>query len=83
MLLRKLNDAPEKIVPVGMGLLVVGLSITVIGANWLRSSTPLAHAGTDWNDFFHGLILGLGLALEIAGIALTARAAALKKRKSA
>jgi hypothetical protein len=69
-------------IPAAMALVVAGLSIVMIGTTWPRISTPMPHAGTDWNDFFRGAIFGFGLVLEIAGVALAAKAAALKKRNS-
>ncbi len=83
MILRKLQESPEKMVPVAMALVVAGLSILMIGINWPQFSTPFPHRGTDWNDFFRGALFGSSLVLEIAGVALAAKAAALKKRCSA
>ena len=80
MIFRTLKSDPEKIIPAAMALVVAGLSIVMIGINWPRFSPSLPHPGTDWNDFFRGAIFGFGLVLEIAGVALAARAAAAKKR---
>lgn len=82
MILRKLEESPEKMVPVSMALVVVGLSFLTIGNTLPRISAPLLHAGTNWNDFFRGAIFGVAIVLEIAGVAIAAKAAALKRRNS-
>ncbi|MGA2906375.1 MAG: hypothetical protein ABSE36_01610 [Terracidiphilus sp.] len=82
MILRKLQNSPEKMVPVAMALVVVGLSLTVIGIAWARLALPAPRIGTDWNDFFRGAIFGIAIVLEIAGVAIAASAAAAKKRKA-
>ena len=82
MILRKLQESPEKMVPVAMALVVVGLSFLTIGITLPRISTPLPHAGTNWNDFFRGAIFGIAIVLEIAGVVLATKAAALKKRNA-
>jgi hypothetical protein len=81
MILRKLENYPEKMIPVAMAFIVVGLSMTVIGIAWSRIAPSLPHSGTNWNDFFRGAIFGIAIVLEIAGVALAAKAAA-KKRKA-
>ncbi len=83
MILRSLKNNPERIIPAAMALIVAGLSIVMIGVNWPRLSPSIPHPGTDWNDFFRGAMFGFGLVLEIAGVAIAAKAAALKKRNSA
>ena len=64
-----------------MTLIVVGLSILMIGIAWPRFSPSVPHIGTDWNDFAHGFLIGLAIAMEIGGVIIAASAAA-KKRKS-
>jgi hypothetical protein len=81
MILRNLKNSPEKMIPVAMALIVVGLSITMIGVAWPRFAPSVPHLGTDWNDFFRGFMFGIGIVLEIAGVAIAASAAAAKKRK--
>jgi hypothetical protein len=81
MILRNLQNSPEKSIPVAMTLIVVGLSILMIGIAWPRFSPPVPHMGTDWNDFAHGFLIGLAIALEIGGVVLAISAAA-KKRKA-
>jgi hypothetical protein len=83
MILRVFNDDPKRMIPVAMALVVMGLSMVTIGINWPQSSLPPVHAGTDWNDFFRGAMFGIAIALEICGVALAAKAAALKRRASA
>jgi hypothetical protein len=79
MILSKLENAPEKKIPVAMALIVVGLSMTVIGISWSRFAPSVPPVGTDWNDFFRGAIFGVAIVLEIAGVAIAASAAAAKK----
>ncbi len=80
MILRKLQESPEEAIPTAMAFIVVGLSMTVIGIAWSRLSPSLPHPGTDWSDFFRGVILGIAIVLEIAGVALAAKAAAAKRK---
>ena len=82
MIFRPLESSPEKRIPVAMALIVVGLSMTVIGTSWSRLSPSIPHPGANWNDFFQGAIFGVAIVLEIAGVAIAAKAAALKKRNS-
>ena len=82
MIFRALKNNPERMIPAAMALIVAGLSIIVVGVNWPRLSPVVPHQGTDWNDFFRGAIFGFGLVLEIAGVALAAKAAAMKKRNA-
>jgi hypothetical protein len=82
MILRKLENSPEKMIPVAMAFIVVGLSLLTIGVTWLRVSPSIPHLGTDWNDFFRGVIFGIAIVLEIAGVVLATKAAAAKNRKA-
>jgi hypothetical protein len=82
MILRRLQISPEKMIPVAMALIAVGLSLLTIGIAWPRFSLSLTHAGTDWNDFIRGFIFGIAIVLEIAGVAIAAKAAAAKKRNA-
>jgi hypothetical protein len=82
MILRRLENSPEKIIPVAMAFIVVGLSLLTIGITWLRVSPSIPHLGTDWNDFFRGMIFGIAIVLEIAGVVLATKAAAAKKRSA-
>ena len=83
MILRNLQKSPEKMIPVAMAFIVVGLSILTIGIAWPRFSPAVSHAGTDWNDFLRGLMFGIAIAMEIVGVvfAATAASAAFKKRR--
>jgi uncharacterized membrane protein YidH (DUF202 family) len=67
-------------IPVAMAFIVVGLSLIMIGISWPRISPPLPHAGTDWNDFFRGVLFGIAIVLEIVGVVLAAKAAARKRK---
>jgi hypothetical protein len=83
MIFRALKNDPQRMIPVAMALIIVGMAIVMAGVNWPKLSPALAHTGTDWNDFFRGAMMGFGIVLEICGVAIAAKAAALKKRKSA
>jgi hypothetical protein len=52
MILSKLENTPEKKIPVAMALIVVGLSMSAIGINWSRFAPSVPHVGTDWSDSF-------------------------------
>jgi hypothetical protein len=81
MILRNLQNSPEKMIPVAMAFVVVGLSILTIGIAWPRFIPPVAHTGTDWNDFFRGLLFGIAIAMEITGVVIATSAAVARKRK--
>jgi uncharacterized membrane protein (DUF4010 family) len=83
MILRALKNDPQRMIPAAMALVIVGLAIVIAGTDWPRLSPAIPHSGTDWSDFSRGATFGFGLVAEIAGVALAAKAAALKKRKSA
>jgi len=83
VILRNLKNCPEKMIPVAMSLIVVGLSILAIGIAWPRFSPSIPHIGTDWNDFARGFLYGLAIALETAGVVLAATAAAASKKRKA
>jgi hypothetical protein len=83
MILRKIQDSPQKAVPLAMMLVVVGLSLIVLATVWLRFAPPLTFFGHDWGDFMHGFLYGVAIAMEIAGVAIAAAAAvAAKARKT-
>jgi len=82
MILRKFENSSEKMIPVAMAFIVAGLSLIAAGTSWPRISPPVPHAGTDWNDFSHGVIFGIAIVLEIAGVVLAAKAADAKRRKA-
>lgn len=81
MILRNLKNAPEKMIPVAMAFIVVGMSILIIGITWPRFSPPVPHVGTDWNDFLRGLMFGIAIAMEVVGVVFAASAAAAKLKK--
>jgi hypothetical protein len=84
MILRNLKQDPAKMLPVATTFVVVGLSILIIGIAWPRFLPQVPHIGTDWNDFFRGVIFGIAIAMEVTGVVLAASAAsaAAKKRKA-
>jgi len=86
MILRNLQNSPERMIPVAMTMVVVGLSILVIGIAWPHFSPSLPHTGPqtniDWNDFARGFLFGIAIALEAAGVVLAATAAAKKRKAS-
>jgi hypothetical protein len=82
MILRKLQNDPKRMTSMAMAFIAIGLSLITIGITWPKSSPLLAHAGTDWNDFVRGAILGFAIVLEIVGVAIASSAAAAKKRQA-
>jgi len=82
MILSKLQNSPEKMIPIAMALIAVGMAMTTVGIVWPRLSPSLPHPGTDWNDFFRGVVFGIAIVLEIAGLVIAVQAAAAKKRKA-
>jgi len=82
MILRRLENSPEKMIPTAMAFIVVGLSLITIGITWLRVSPSIPRLGTDWNDFFRGVIFSIAIVLEIAGVVVATKAAAAKNRKA-
>lgn len=83
MIFSNLKNSPEKLLPVAMAMIAVGLSILTIGIAWPRFSPSLPHMGTDWNDFARGFIYGLAIALEASGLVLAVFAAAAAKKRKA
>lgn len=81
MLQKKLRESPDKVVAFGLTLVVIGLMMVVIGANWQRIPY-LAHLWPAWNDFLHGFIIGIAITLEIAGVVINAIAAANRRKRS-
>ncbi len=70
-------------VPIGMSLIVCGLSLNSISLLVARAAhTP--HGGQGMSDFLHGFLMGLGIALEIAGLVvmLTAARCATRPERS-
>lgn len=83
MNLNKLRNSPEKLIPIAMALIVVGLSSLVIAIVWPRVVPPIPHIGANWNDFVCGFMYGLAIALEIGGLVLATLAAnSTRNRKS-
>ena len=80
MILRNLQKAPKKMIPVAMTFIVVGMSILTIGTVWPHFSPSIPRQGTDWNDFFRGVIFGIAIAMEVVGVVLAATAAANKRK---
>ena len=84
MILSRLRNSPEKMVPVAMALIVAGLSIFMIAIVWphFSPSPSFPHPGTDSNDFFQGVLFGIAIAMEITAVVIAITAiAASKKRK--
>ena len=78
MILRKLESRPEKLIPVAMMFVSVGMLLLVIAIVWHKPLMP-ATAGTGWNDFLRGLACGVAIAFEIAGLVLALTAVRAKK----
>jgi hypothetical protein len=80
MLLKKLKESPEKLVPLGMLLVTVGLMLIVLGVLWPKLPF-LANLWPTWNDFLRGFIFGFAITLEIAGLVINVTAASNKQKK--
>ena len=79
MLLKKLQS-PRTAVPVGMALVVLGLCLNPILFVATRN-LHLPHMGADAADFWRGFMVGVGIALEIAGILVMLPAVVASKRQ--
>lgn len=79
MILRKLQKTPEKMAAVAMIVITIGLAFLIIGIAWPRHPLPAAHLGTDWDDFLHGVMIGIAIALEAGGVVIAVSAAAAKR----
>jgi hypothetical protein len=82
MILSKMRNDPKRMTSLAMAFIAIGFSLLTIGISWSKASPLLAHAGTDWNDFFRGVFFGFAIVLEIAGVAIAASASAAKKRQA-
>ena len=82
MILRMLQAQPSRVMAVAMTLIVVGLSILLLGVAWPRLSTLTPHLGVRWNDFFRGLLIGVGIGIEIMGLVFAASTAVTKRNRS-
>ena len=79
MIFRTLDKTTEKKVAVAMLLIALGLIFLIVGITWPRHPASAALAGTDWNDFLHGLFIGVAIGLEASGVVLAISAAAAKR----
>ena len=79
MIFRKLERAHEKKAAAAMMLIAIGLGFLIIGITWPRHPLPTAHLGTDWDDFLHGVMIGIAIALETCGVVIAVSAAAAKR----
>jgi hypothetical protein len=82
MLFRALEDDPQKIIPVAMALIVIGLSCLLFGLAWPTFSHVFPNLGTGSRDFIHGLFFGIAIVLEIGGVVLATSATAAAAKKS-
>lgn len=82
MILGRLQQSPRKMVPVAMMLLVTGLMILLTGIQWPRMKHAAVYARTGWDDFFWGVMVGVGIAMEALGVVIAASAARITLRKN-
>ncbi len=78
MILRRLQNSPEKMVPVAMALVTSGLMMIVVGIVWPVHSIPVAHGDTNWSDFFRGVTFGFGIVMELTGAVIASAAVRAK-----
>jgi hypothetical protein len=81
MILRSLQKSPEKMAPLAMALITIGLALLMIGLSWPRLSFHAGHLMLRWSDFTRGFLFGIALVLEISGVAIAASAASLRAKK--
>lgn len=67
MIFRNLQNQPKRAIPIAITLLIVGLCSLLIGFAWPTFSSLFPNAGVDKSDFWHGFMIGLGIALEFGG----------------
>jgi hypothetical protein len=82
MILSRLQNSPEKMIPVAMALVTAGLMIIVVGLVWPIHTLPVAHGATNWSDFSRGFTFGFGIVVELTGVVIasaTVRAKAARK----
>ena len=81
MLLSKLERTPERMAPIAMMLIAVGLGALIAAIAWPRHPSPPLHTGADWDSFIHGFLMGLAIALEAGGVVLALVAAKTKSAR--
>jgi hypothetical protein len=81
MILRKLQNSPEKLAPVAMLLLTAGLLILATGISWPIFSFQ-TRLGTNLDDFLHGFTIGIAIALEIGAVVLAIAMAVFRANKA-
>jgi len=60
---------------------VVGLMLITTSNLLAPHSLPAGHPGTDWGDFTHGVMIGMGIVFEIAGLVLALSASNRRKKQ--
>ena len=78
MILSRVQNSPEKMIPVAMALVTAGLMMIVVGIVWPIHSLPVAHGGTNWGDFFRGATFGFGMVVELTGVVIASTAVRAK-----
>jgi hypothetical protein len=81
MILSRLQNSPEKMVPAAMALVTTGLMMIVVGIVWPVHSLSVASGSTNWSDFFRGVTFGFAIVLEITGVVIAGSAARAKGAK--
>jgi len=74
MALNELQKSAQKAVAVGMMFVTVGMMMIVFGILWPHFP-GLANLWPSHNDFLRGFVFGFAISMEIAGVAINARAA--------
>ena len=67
MIFRRLQNQPKLAIPVAIALIIAGLCSLLIGLAWPTFSSLAPDAGEGKSDFWHGFVIGLGIALEFGG----------------
>lgn len=81
MIAGNLKESSARIVSIAMLFTSVGLVLLVFGILWPKLPFLATLVAPDWNDFVHGFVIGVALALEIGGVVMGAAALARKRKE--
>jgi hypothetical protein len=77
----RLPCSPAKMAPVAMMLAVTGPMILLAGVLWPPMRHAEAHGSTGWSDFYRGVMVGVGIAMECLCVVVGAIAAGVARRR--
>lgn len=82
MISGRLQCSPARMAPVAMMLVVTGLMILLAGVLWPPMRHAGAHGSTGSIDFYRGVMVCVGIAMECLGVVVAAIARALRCARS-